>query len=442
MAKGRLQMQVFKGDDYIPVEKSKVTITKSSGTGTGNEKSIVVSTDSSGLTQEVELDTPPLEYSMNPTNQIPYGLYDVRVEASGLSPKLIKGCQVMPNSLAMQDCNLPPARERQEVIIEIRPNVLVGNYPRKIPEDPEKPMVPPPSGFVVLPEPQVPQYIVVHAGPPDAAAPNYTVRFINYIKNVASCEIFSTWPESTIRANVLCIVSFVLNRVYTEWYRGKGKDFTITNSTAFDQAFNYGRNIYKSISNVVDDVFSTYIKRPGRKQPLLTQFCDGKNVSCPGWLTQWGSKYLGDQGKNAPQIIRNFYGSDVQFATAQKVKGIPMSYPGYVLKVGSTGNPVRTIQTYLNRISVDYPAIPKVAVTSIYNDATRKSVLQFQKIFNMPPIGNVDYATWYRISDIYVAVTKIGELRDDYTEDEGIFFPPIAYTDKPVPYINYPQNYI
>ncbi|AAK81178.1 peptidoglycan hydrolase-like protein with peptidoglycan-binding domain [Clostridium acetobutylicum] len=436
MAKGRLQVQVFRGDNYTPVSKSKVTITPTTGTST---KNIELNTDSSGLTQEIELDTPPIEYSMRPTDQIPYGLYDIRIDAANLNSQLIKGCQVMPDRVALQNANLTGTAQRQQIIIEIQPNVQVGKYPPKIPEAPEKPAPSGPSGFVVLPEPEVPQYIVVHAGPPDSSAPNYTVRFIDYIKNVCSSEIFSTWSDSTIRANALCIISFVLNRVYTEWYRGKGKDFTITNSTAFDQAFSFGRNIYKNISNIVDDIFTTYIKLPGRKQPLLTQFCDGKNVQCPGWLTQWGSKYLGDQGKTAPQIIRSFYGSEVQFATAQKVQGIPMSYPGYALRVGSTGIPVRTIQTYLNRISNNYSAIPKVAVTSTFGTETRNSVQAFQRIFNIPVTGVVDYGTWYRISDIYVAVTKIAELRGEDFEEEGIFYPPIAYPDRPVPYIDYPQ---
>lgn len=444
MANGQLQIQVFRGENYVPVDKAKVTITQTDGAGKTMEQ--VTNTNSSGLTGSVDITTPPLEYSMNPTGKVPYSLADLKVEAPNFRPLYIKGCQIMPDSLAIQNCNLSlqaPMQSRQEEIINIKPNTLVGKFPPKIPEDPNKPLPPPPSGFVVLPEPVVPQYIVVHTGAPDEAAPNYTVRFLDYIKNVASCEIFSTWPESTIRANVLCIISFVLNRVYTEWYRGKGKNFTITNSTAFDQAFNFGRNIYKSISNVVDAVFSTYIKRPGQKQPLLTQFCDGKNVQCPGWLTQWGSKYLGDQGKRAPEIIRNFYGSDVQFVTAQKVTGIPESYPGYVLKIGSTGAPVKTIQTYLNRIAVNYPAIPRVAVSSYYNEATRNAVTQFQKIFSMPAIGVVDYPTWYRISDIYVAVTKIGELRGDLDFEEyreKIFIPPYIYKGERIPTMKYPED--
>lgn len=443
MANGQLKVQVFRGDNYVPIERAKVTITQADASGKTNSQ--VAYSDSSGLTSTVELTTPPIAYSENPTNNIPYGLSDVRVEAPNFQPLIVRGCQIMPDRVAIQNCNLvpaPAASPRQQLVIDIRANTLVGKYPPKIPESPEKPITPA-SGFVVLPEPEVPQYIVVHEGGPDSPGPNYTIRFMDYIKNVASCEIFSTWSENTIRANVLCILSFVLNRVYTEWYRGKGKNFTITNSTAYDQAFNYGRNIYQNISNIVDEIFTTYVKRPGARQPLLTQFCDGKNVQCPGWLTQWGSKYLGDQGKRAPEILRNFYGPDIQFATAKKVQGIPESYPGYVLRVGSTGQPVRDIQTYLNRISVNYPAISKVAVSGTYDAATGKAVSAFQQIFSMPVIGVVDYPTWYRISDIYVAVTKIGELRGEYIKDkvhEGIFMPPCIYGNNPVPFMKYPTD--
>ena len=184
--------------------------------------------------------------------------------------------------------------------------------------------MPPPSSGVVLPKPVIPEFITVHQGvPDDTVAPNYRVLYKEYLKNVASCEIYSTWSQSTIRANVFCIISFTLNRIYTEWYRGKGKNFDITSSTAYDHAFNYGRNIYDSISEIVDEVFSTYVRRFGRKQPLLTQYCDGKNVICPDWLSQWGSKYLGDQGKVPYEILTQYYGNDIELVTAEQVKGSP-----------------------------------------------------------------------------------------------------------------------
>lgn len=417
--KGRLQVKVYEGDSYIPIQNAKVTMSK-----VGANKLPQLTTNDIGETDEIDFDTPPIELSLTPTGQIPYSLADVTVEVPGYRTMRIKGCQILPEILALQECYMEKTRSRQgeEQIIDILPNRLVGNFPPKIPEDPNKPDPVPPSGFVVLPEPVIPQYIVVHAGvPDDTTAPNYTVKYRNYIKNVASCEIFSTWPESAIRANILCIISFTLNRIYTEWYRNKGKNFQITSSTAYDHAFSYGRNIYANISNIVDQIFATYVKRPSKKQPLLTQYCDGIKVQCPNWLTQWGSKFMADKGVTPFNILKHFYGEDLTLTTAKKVIGVPSSYPGYVLSIGSTGAPVRTIQSQLNRISVNYPDVPKVAVSGIYNSATQNAVKIFQRDFNLTPTGNVNYATWYKISDIYVAVSQIAELRGK----EGIFIPPV-----------------
>ena len=364
MPTGTLQVQALIGDSYDPILNATVTVTPTIGTPVATRQPPqVLKTGASGQTPVSSLEAPPLTYSQAPSNNIPYSLYDITVEANGYESQVIKGCQVYPTQLAIQQCKMKKkgtTRQGEELIL-IPPNTLVGNYPSKIPELPQKPE-PQTSGSVVLLQPVIPEYIVVHQGDPnDANAPNYTVRYTDYIKNVASCEIFATWPYATIQSNIFCIISFTLNRVYTEWYRSKGKNFTITSSTAYDQAFIYGRNIYENISNIVDDIFSTYIKRPGRKQPLLTQYCDGIKVQCPNWLTQWGSKYRGDKGENASQIIKYFYGSDIVFDTAKKVEGIPISYPGYTLGLGSTGQPVRTIQTYLNRIADNFPAIPKIA---------------------------------------------------------------------------------
>ncbi|MDU5414229.1 MAG: peptidoglycan-binding domain-containing protein, partial [Clostridium perfringens] len=210
--------------------------------------------------------------------------------------------------------------------------------------------------------------------------------------------------------------------IYTEWYRGKGKNFDITNSTAFDHAFSYGRNFYDNISRIVDEIFSTYMKRFNSKQPLLAQYCDGINVQCPGWMTQWGSKYLGDEGKVPYDILTSFYGDDLELKSAKKVQGSPRSFPGYTLGIGASGQPVRVIQEQLNAISKAYPLIPKVAVDGKYGQKTRDSVRTFQKVFNLPQTGEVDYATWYKISDVYVAVTKIAELRSSV--EKKIFYPP------------------
>ena len=303
--KGRLKIQCFVGDTYIPVDGSKAVLIPSANE-TGDSKEVNLVTNSSGESQTIELDAPPLQYSQEPSQPTPYSLYDLRIEREGFQSLVINGIQIFPGQTAIQQCQLIENKNRglqRADVINISPNTLNGNYPAKIPEEVDKPLPPPTSG-VVLPKPVVPEFITVHTGTPsNTSAPNYKVLYKDYIKNVASCEIYSTWPESTIRANIYAIISFTLNRIYTEWYRGKGKNYDITNSTAYDHAFTYGRNIYDSISVVVDDIFSRYIRREGRKQPLLTQYCDGKNVKCPGWMTQWGSKYLGDEGKTPYEIL-------------------------------------------------------------------------------------------------------------------------------------------
>ncbi|WP_224038103.1 S8 family serine peptidase [Clostridium gelidum] len=427
---GRLKVQCFRGNDYIPIDNAKITVKGS--TGTENLKTIDLVTNNVGLTQEIELQAPPVEYSLNENNtKLPYSLYDITVERSGFNPIIIKGCQVFSTQVAFQICNLESnlgrGHMRQEVI-DIQPNTLNGNFPPKIPEEVDKPLPPPTSG-VVLPQPIVPEYIIVHQGSPnDPAAPNYKVPFKDYIKNVASCEIYSTWTESAIRANIFCMVSFTLNRIYTEWYRGKGKNFDLTNSTAYDQAFNYGRNIYDSISVIVDEIFSTYIRRIGKKQPLFSQYCDGKSVTCPQWLSQWGSQYLSTQGKVPYEILKYYYGNDIELVTAEKVAGSPQSYPGNELTIGSSGESVKTIQNQLNRIARNYPLIPKVAEDGQFTPKTAEAVKVFQGIFTLPQTGIVDYATWYKISDVYVGVTKIGELTT--TESSRLwrgneFIPPV-----------------
>ena len=440
--KGRLKIQCFVGDTYVPVDGSNITLVSTSGQ-TNDNKEVNLVTNSSGESQVIELNAPPLEYSQNPDQPTPYSLYDLRIDKEGFKTLVINGVQIFPSQTAIQQCQLIKSNNRNSRadVINIGPNTLNGNYPSKIPEEVDKPLPPPTSG-VVLPKPVVPEFITVHTGSPNNnSAPNYTVLYKEYIKNVASCEIYSTWPESTIRANVYAIISFTLNRIYTEWYRGKGKNYDITNSTAYDHAFTYGRNIYDSISVVVDDIFATYIRRQGRKQPLLTQYCDGKNVQCPGWMTQWGSKYLGDQGKTPYEILTNYYGSDLDLVTAEEVKGSPKSYPGYDLTVGSIGDEVETIQEQLNRISQNYPLIPKSAVDGVYGEKTKEAVNVFQGIFNLPQTGVVDYSTWYKISDVYVGVTRIAELRS--SEKERVFIPPISFdilNSREIPKISYFDN--
>ncbi len=258
--------------------------------------------------------------------------------------------------------------------------------------------------------PFVPQNITVHLGAPSVNAANVTVPFVNYVKNVASSEIYPTWDESALRANILAIVSFALNRVYTEFYRSRGYDFDITSSTAFDQAYVNGRSFFDNVSRLVDELFNDYLRRPGFVEPLAAKFCNGTTVTCDG-LSQWGSQNLAEQGYTSDQILKSYYGN-VETVLNAPIRGITSSYPGTPLRQGSTGPSVVVIQTSLNRISQNYPAIPKIpAADGIYGSRTEAAVRSFQQIFGLTADGIVGQATWYQIVRIYTAVTRLSELR-------------------------------
>ncbi len=258
--------------------------------------------------------------------------------------------------------------------------------------------------------PFVPQRITVHLGTPSSYAANVTVPFIDYVKNVASSEIYPTWDESALRANIYAIVSYALNRVYTEFYRSRGYDFDITSSTAYDQAFVNGRSYFDNISRIVDQLFNDYLRRPGFVEPLAAKFCNGTTVTCEG-LSQWGSQNLAQQGFDTVRILRNYYGN-VEIVNNAPVRGITSSYPGTPLRRGSSGPSVVVVQVELNRISQNYPAIPKVnPVDGIFGSRTEASVRAFQQIFDLTPDGIVGQATWYALVRLYTAVTSLSELR-------------------------------
>lgn len=364
-----------------------------------------IQTDSNGQTESVELPAPPFEYTENPGVTQPYSEYSIIVRAPGFAPVSINGIDIFSSRRSIQDVRLTEASQ----VVTIGPNTLFGNYPPKIPEASIKPITP--TGEIVLDRVVVPGTVVVHDGvPTDTTASNYYVSFPDYIKNVACSEIYPTWPEATITANVIAIVSFTLNRVYTEWYRNKGYSFTITSSTAFDHKWINERNIFDNVGLIVDEIFADYVSKPDVKQPILTQYCDGKRTTCSG-MSQWGSKYLGDQNYSALQILRNYYGSDIYINTAEEVSGIPLSWPGYTLDIGDSGTPVRTIQEQLSAIRRTYSNIPSLAIDGIYGEDTAAAVSRFQSIFDLPVTGEVDYSTWYKISQLYVALEKLAELR-------------------------------
>lgn len=404
---GTLKISVVSSIGLVPIENATVTI---SYTGDPENTLDTLTTDSSGQTPTVELPAPPLDLSLDPDALVqPYAEYNIMVTAEGFEPIYVSGSEILADELSLQPIRMNPlaVTEEDEKIVTIPAHTLWGEYPPKIPEDEIKPMAE--TGEIVLSRVVIPEYVIVHDGvPSDSTAPNYWVRYRDYIKNVASCEIYSTWPESAIYANVLAIQSFTLNRVYTEWYRNQGYDFTITSSTAYDQKWVYGRNIYENIDYLVDTIFANYLSRPGVRQPIFTSYCDGNRVTCSG-LSQWGSKYLGDEGYSAIEIIRYYFGNDMYINSADFISGVPSSWPGYDLGIGASGDKVRQLQNQLNRIARNYPAIPTLTADGIYGPATAEAVRIFQKIFNLPQTGVTDYATWYEISDIYVGVSRIAE---------------------------------
>ncbi|MBD5097792.1 MAG: peptidoglycan-binding protein [Lachnospiraceae bacterium] len=403
---GKLRINVTGPEGIVPISDASIQI---ANTGTPNTVLETINTDTNGNTETIDLAAPPIEYSMEPTDNQPYSEYNIRINAPGYSEQLITGVQIFSTQVGIQNIRLVPNPNEQDTY---DPTVIGGHtlwefYPPKIAEAEIKPLNE--SGEIVLRQVVVPETIVVHNGTPsDSTAKDFYVPYLDYIKNVASCEIYSTWPEATIQANVLAIMSFTLNRVYTEWYRNKGYNFTITSSTAYDHKWMEGKTIYESIDRVVDSLYNNFLSRPNIKQPILTQYCDGKRVSCPNWMTQWGSKALGDDGYKAIDILRYYYGSDMYINSAEIISGIPASYPGYNLTNGSSGEAVIQIQEQLNRIAQVYSAIPTINVDGIYGPATANAVKTFQKVFNLPQSGIVDYSTWYKISQIYVGVTKIG----------------------------------
>ena len=405
---GTLRVQVTGRQGNEPIPDAKISISYSGDPeGTIEE----VNTNSSGMSEQITLDTPPLEYSMEPGENQPFSQYTVRVTAEGYRPFTVSGIELFAEQLAIQEIRMDrvetPGNQVDSIVIPV--NTLWGDFPPKIAESEIKPI--PETGEIVLSRVVIPEYVVVHDGPPsDTAARDYYVRYKDYIKNVASSEIYSTWPDATLRANILAIMSFTLNRVYTEWYRNKGYNFTITSSTAYDQKFTYGRNIFQNISNIVDEMFQNYLSRPNVTQPILTQYCDGQRVTCSNWLSQWGSKFLGDQNYSTIEILRYYYGNNMYINTAEDVSGIPASWPRMDLTVGSTGEKVRQIQEELVRISQSYPAIPRITPDGIFGPATREAVEVFQSVFGLPVTGVIDYRAWYKISEIYVGVSRIAEL--------------------------------
>lgn len=398
MAIGRLTVTVFVDNIAQPLPGASVVIS-------GENTDIHLTTDTSGKTEAVDLPAPNIEYSLEPQNTVqPFSTYDIYVSKEGLGFGSVIGAQVYAGVDSFQNVYLQVGGGSKTTTAVPSPTLWQDDNFKIEENHKSKPM-----DSKVLPKVIVPGYIIVHDGvPTDTEAPNYYVTFPDYIKNVASSEIYPSWPKETLKANILAIVSFTLNRVFTEWYLSKGYHFTITSSTAYDQKYAHNRTIFDTISNIVDETFNEYLTFPQTGYPFLAQYSDGVNVVKEGWLSQWGSKFLGDQGYNALQIVRYYYGKTTEIKQAELVSDLPTSFPGYNLKEGACGEEVQMIQNALNKIRGSYPALPLIQETNgIYNADTIKSVIAFQNIFNLPVTGVVDFATWYRISAIFVAVSNM-----------------------------------
>lgn len=416
---GNLTINVTSSIGLIPINNATITISLKS---TPQSPILTLTTDNSGQTKTIQLPAPNFSYSQEPGDIQPYTEYNIDVSAPGYETVRVSGTEILPDVNAIQPITMNPLNLAEQNPITSTPEIpsegevenilipdhtLYGDYPAKIPEAEIKPIDE--SGEIVLSRVVIPEYIIVHDGlPSDSSAPNYYVRYTDYIKNVVSSEIYATWPESTIYANTLAIMSFTLNRVYTEWYRNQGYDFTITSSTAYDQKWIYGRNIYENIDRIVDSIFANYLSRPGVRQPIFTSYCNGTTATCTG-LSQWGSKYLGDQGYSPIEIIRYYYGYDMYINSTTYISGVPYSWPGYDLSTGSSGSKVLQLQQQLNRIAQNYPAIPRIQEDGIYGSNTANAIKKFQSIFGLPATGIVDYPTWYKVSEIFVGVSRISE---------------------------------
>lgn len=407
MATGYLIVQARTAHDALPLSGVRIWIMDHQ-----EQNMNYVTTDESGETKRIALETLDRSLSLDPNfTGIPYISYDLLAFAEGYHSVHIVGIPILDGETAIQPIEFIPMQEMQRsptmTEIQIGPPAVSmpeGRYQQGPDTEPR-----------VLRQVVIPNPITVHLGSPSASATNVQVSFPDYVKNVASSEIYPTWPDASMRANIYAIITFALNRTFTEWYRSRGYNFDITNSTAYDQYFVYGRNVYESISRIVDEIFNEFVQRQGQNAPYFTSFCNGTTSTCEG-MSQWGTVSLANQGLSPLQILRSYYPKDVVIAETNIITGIVSSYPGTTLKKGSTGLDVQTIQTYLQRIRRNYPAIPAITdEAGVFGESTRAAVAKFQSIFNLTSDGVVGKATWNKLSYLYASVTKLAELGSEGT---------------------------
>lgn len=407
MAIGYLIIQARTAHDALPLSGVQIRIMDD------QENSVYqLTTDESGNTEKISLETLGRSLSLDPNfSGTPFISYNVLALADGFNSVHIVGIPILDGETAIQPIEFVPMREMQRTptVTEIRIGApAVSMTGERYQEGPF-------TESRVLRQVVIPNPITVHLGSPGVSASNVQVSFPDYVKNVASSEVYPTWPDASLRANIYAIITFALNRIYTEWYRSRGYSFDITSSTAYDQSFIYGRNIYESISLIVDEIFNEYVRRQGQTAPYFTSFCNGTTAACAG-LSQWGTVTLANQGYSPLQILRSYYPRDVEIAETNIITGVVSSYPGTPLKTGSTGLDVQTIQTYLQRIRRNYPAIPAITdETGVFGESTRAAVAKFQSIFNLTSDGIVGKSTWNKLSYLYTSVTRLAELDSEGT---------------------------
>lgn len=410
MATGYLIIQARTAQEALPLKEIHIWIMDEYEKNTYH-----VTTDENGETQKIALETLDRSLSLDSDfTGTPFISYNVFALAEGFNSIHVVDIPIFDGETAILPLAFVPmqAMQRTPAVTEIQIGASAVSMPRQRyqpgPDEDD-------TDSQVLRQVAIPNPITVHLGRPDASAANVQVSFPDYVKNVASSEIYPTWPDASLRANIYAIITFALNRVFTEWYKSRGYSFDITNNTAYDQYFIYGRNTYESINLIVDEIFNEFVRRQGQTAPYFTSFCNGSTTTCPG-LSQWGTVSLADRGFTPLQILRSYYPRDIEIAETNIITGLLSSYPGTPLRVGSTGLDVQTIQTYLGRIRRNYPAIPLITdEAGVFGESTRAAVAKFQNIFNLSPDGVVGKATWNKLSYLYASITRLAELDSEGT---------------------------
>ena len=416
MCNGTLRVQTYAARESAPVTNVRIRL-RNADQPSAQEMEFF--TDDEGNALDLELPAPPADLSLdeNATRR-PYSVWDLTADKEGYQTLTLNGLQLFAGQVTLAELELRPMQRLGAPAplpdtFDVPPHHLYSPGSEASSSAPVQLCEP-----RVLTVPIIPETITVHLGKPAASAQNVTVSFRKYIANVASSEVYPTWPEQALRANIHAQISLALNRIFTEWYPSKGYNFNITNSTSYDQYYVHGREIFEPMERITDDIFNTYVRRQGTIEPYYTEYCDGKTVSCPG-MKQWGTVDRANEGKNALQILRYYYGNDIEIVRTNNIQGIPQSYPGTALRRGDTGEAVRIIQRQLTRIAKNYPAFGNPGTDGVFGAATEASVKAFQKHFNLTADGVVGRSTWYKISYIYVSVKKLAELTSEGEKPTG-----------------------